>query len=119
LFLCGVTLGLLSLGNAAQSLASFGIFYGLPLLTLVVASFGLWRMRKWGGLLYAFYLGWEAVRSLLIGSTLPVVFLPIGFALVDTHRGQAMVAQYNGLYFLLLVCVGVGVSYLWIRGRLS
>jgi hypothetical protein len=112
---CALVFGLVRLGN----LAPLVIVYGLPPLNLIAASIGLWNMRKWGGLLYGLYLGLEGARSLSISNSIPFVLLPIGMTLVDTRRGQALAGQYNAVYLVCIVGIGLGIGYLWQRGRLT
>ncbi len=89
----------------------------------VAFSIGLWRMRKWGGLLYAVFAVFDCALTILGSQATPIKMMPISLVidslLHHTISYESFILILNIICYVPLILVGIGILMLWRRGKLT
>ncbi len=102
-------------------------FYLIAMAYLVIiaaSSIGLWRMKKWGGLLYAVFVVFDCIPTVLAsGQLTPLKMLPVSillmFSLRDALSYESYILVHNIIYYIPIILAGIGILMLWRSGKLT
>jgi len=103
------------------------VFYLMAIAYLVIiaaSSIGLWRMKKWGGLLYAVFVIFDCIPTILASGQLTALkMLPVSillmFSLRDVLSPESFVLVHNVIYYVPIILAGIGIWMLWRSGKLT